>query len=99
MPSVPVVTLAPLALVLAQGLAMARSFGDSAAESVGVFAEPELTEVELTSNDKFFIWASDGVWEFITSQEAVDIVSQYLDKTPQEVRVCVLFGVVPRLSP
>jgi serine/threonine protein phosphatase PrpC len=27
------------------GLAMSRSFGDQAAESVGVFAEPELTEV------------------------------------------------------
>ncbi len=64
---------------------MARSFGDAAAESVGVYAEPELTEVQLSHSDQFLIWASDGVWEFITSQEAVDIVSQFVDRTPQEV--------------
>ena len=44
-----------------QGLAMARSFGDVAAESVGVFSQPELSEVNLTPNDQFVVWASDGV--------------------------------------
>jgi len=66
------------------GLAMSRSIGDIAAETVGVFAEPELAEVSLGKNDKFIIWASDGVWEFISSQEAVDIVAGYLDKSPIE---------------
>lgn len=65
------------------GLAMARSFGDLAAETVGVFAEPELSEVELSSADKFGIWASDGVWEFMTSQEVVDIVAAHASKGPQ----------------
>ncbi len=64
------------------GLAMARSFGDLAAETVGVFAEPELSEVELSAADKFAIWASDGVWEFMTSQEVVDIVTANMDKGP-----------------
>lgn len=27
--------------------------------------------------DKFIVLASDGVWEFITSKEAVDIIAQY----------------------
>jgi serine/threonine protein phosphatase PrpC len=66
------------------GLAMSRSLGDIAAETVGVFAEPELAEVILGKNDKFIIWATDGVWEFISSQEAVNIVSEYLDKSPIE---------------
>ena len=66
-----------------QGLAMARSFGDMAAESVGVFAEPELSEIHLTPQDQFIIWASDGVWEFITSQEAVDIVNVSMADGPQ----------------
>ncbi len=61
---------------------MARSFGDAAAESVGVHAEPELTEITLGSQDKFVIWASDGVWEFITSQEAVDIVNTTMGDGP-----------------
>ena len=29
----------------------------------------EITEWELTPDDKFFIIASDGVWEFIESEE------------------------------
>ncbi len=66
------------------GLAMSRSLGDIAAETVGVFAEPELSEVVLGKNDKFIVWASDGVWEFISSQEAVDIISEYIDKSPIE---------------
>lgn len=60
------------------GLAMARSFGDLAAESVGVFAEPELSQVTLKPTDKALLLASDGVWEFISSQEAVDIVAPFI---------------------
>jgi len=56
------------------GLAMARSLGDFAVKAVGVIAEPEITRFEVSKNDQFMIMASDGVWEFICSQEAVDIV-------------------------
>lgn len=66
------------------GLAMARSFGDEAAESVGVFAEPELSKVTLTHNHRFVIWASDGVWEFISSQEACDIVYSHYREGPRK---------------
>ena len=31
--------------------------------------------VDVTADDAFAIWASDGVWEFIESQEAVNIVA------------------------
>merc|ERR1711916_92191 len=61
------------------GLAMARSLGDFAVKSVGVIAEPEVKVFEIEDEvDEFLIMASDGVWEFIGSQEAVDIVSQKL---------------------
>ncbi len=33
--------------------------------------------MELTPQDKFIVLASDGVWEFISSKEAVDIIAQY----------------------
>jgi serine/threonine protein phosphatase PrpC len=59
------------------GLAMSRSFGDLAAESVGVFSTPEVQEFQLDSEMAFVIVASDGVWEFISSDEAVEIVSQF----------------------
>lgn len=58
------------------GLAMSRSFGDMVAASVGVIPNPEIFKRTLDDKDKFMILASDGVWEFITSQEAVDIVQK-----------------------
>ena len=36
---------------------------------------PEINTVELTPDHAFFVVASDGVWEFLTSQDVVDIVS------------------------
>jgi len=56
------------------GVAMSRSFGDAVAATVGCIDVPEVLQHDLTANDCFIIWASDGVWEFITSQEAVDMV-------------------------
>jgi serine/threonine protein phosphatase PrpC len=44
---------------------MTRSFGDGTAARVGVIAEPEMSEVSLTKEDKVIILASDGVWEFL----------------------------------
>lgn len=62
------------------GLAMSRSIGDLVAASVGVSAEPEILSYRLTQADKFIVLASDGVWEFISSQTCVDIVSQYYER-------------------
>ncbi len=50
------------------GLAMARSFGDYVAASVGVISEPEVMNFEISENDKFFVVASDGIWEFLSSE-------------------------------
>ena len=62
------------------GLAMTRSFGDRVAATVGVMSEPEIKEFEFDENDKFMIIASDGIWEFISSQECVDIIKDFYDK-------------------
>ena len=62
------------------GLAMTRSFGDRVAATVGVISEPEIKEMELNINDKFMIIASDGIWEFISSQECVNIISNFYEK-------------------
>jgi serine/threonine protein phosphatase PrpC len=53
------------------GLAMTRSFGDEVAASVGVLAEPEISESFLSKEDKFLVLASDGIWEFIESEEVI----------------------------
>jgi serine/threonine protein phosphatase PrpC len=61
------------------GLAMTRSFGDLIAHSVGVIAEPEIGVYDYTGNEKFVIVASDGVWEFIDSEESVHIVKKFYE--------------------
>ena len=61
------------------GLAMTRSFGDRVAATVGVISAPEIKEMELCEDDKFMIIASDGIWEFIDSQECVEIVKDYYE--------------------
>ena len=62
------------------GLAMSRSIGDNVAASVGVIPEPEFFEVELNSDDKFVVIASDGVWEFITNDDCVNMVVPFWEK-------------------
>ena len=61
------------------GCAFTRSIGDSFAESIGVFAEPEILTWDIQPNDKFVIIASDGVFEFLTSQAVVDMVAGFAD--------------------
>ena len=61
------------------GLAMTRSFGDRVAATVGVISEPEIKEFDFDENDKYMIIASDGIWEFISSQECIDIIQKYYE--------------------
>ena len=37
----------------------------------------EIFEYRLEKSDKFVIIASDGVWEFISNEKAVEIVSKH----------------------
>ena len=59
------------------GLAMSRSFGDDVAHTVGVISQPEIFEHNFLNEDKFVLLASDGIWEFISSDECVNIVKDY----------------------
>jgi len=58
------------------GLALARAIGDCTVGAVGVIAEPVVTQYHLQKEDKCLILASDGVWEYIECQEAVEIATQ-----------------------
>ena len=62
------------------GLAMTRSFGDRVAATVGVMSEPEIKEFDFCEEDKYMIIASDGIWEFISSQECIDIIKDFYEK-------------------
>ncbi|GER25646.1 protein phosphatase 2C family protein [Striga asiatica] len=56
------------------GLAVSRAFGDYFIKGFGLISEPEITLRYITSRDQFVILATDGVWDVITNEEAVEIV-------------------------
>lgn len=68
------------------GLAMSRSIGDTVGASAGVTSNPDVTKWKVDKDWRFVLLCSDGVWEFITSQEAVDMVGKY---PPSEVQKAV----------
>lgn len=57
------------------GLSMTRAIGDLVSQSIGVICVPQTSEIELTAEDEFIILCSDGVWEFISDEEATRVVS------------------------
>ncbi|XP_057796503.1 probable protein phosphatase 2C 52 [Salvia miltiorrhiza] len=59
----------------APGLAMARAFGDFCLKEYGVISIPEFSHRTLTDRDKFVVLASDGVWDVLSNEEVVEIVS------------------------
>ena len=59
------------------GLAMSRSFGDRLAHSVGVSEVPEIKDYFFAKEDKFFVVASDGLFEFVSSQKIVEVIKDY----------------------
>ena len=59
------------------GLAMYRSIGDVEAKTVGVIPNPQIIEYEINPKSKYMIICSDGIWEFISNEEAMEIGKKY----------------------
>lgn len=70
------------------GTAFTRSLGDSIAETIGVVSNPEIVVMELTPDYPFFVLASDGVFEFLSSQTVVDMVA--LHKDPRDACAAIV---------
>ena len=64
------------------GTAFSRSLGDFTAQELGCSSEPEVQQHVIDSQDVCCVIATDGVWEFLTSQEVIDICVSC--KTPKE---------------
>lgn len=50
------------------------------AEKIGVIAEPEVVSLRLAPSNPFLVIASDGVWEFMSSQTVVNMVGAAWDQ-------------------
>lgn len=74
------------------GISMTRSFGDLLVKDYGVIAEPEVVEWNMDGLKRPYLFAaSDGVWEFLETQEVASILldaiarGDPLDKACKEV--------------
>ena len=56
------------------GLAMSRSLGDHHMRTAGVDPSPDVGCYSIEPNDKWLIIATDGLWDFITHEEACRLV-------------------------
>ncbi|KAF9670530.1 hypothetical protein SADUNF_Sadunf13G0078600 [Salix dunnii] len=54
-------------------LAVSRAIGDRHLKE-WIISEPEIKRVPLTSDCQFLIMASDGLWDKVSEQEAVDVI-------------------------
>ncbi|KAK9214885.1 hypothetical protein WN944_006885 [Citrus x changshan-huyou] len=62
------------------GLAISRALGDYCVKDYGLISVLHVTQRNITTRDQFVILASDGVWDVISNQEAVEIVSSVVDR-------------------
>jgi len=53
------------------GLAMSRSIGDEWGDDLGVISTPDINEHAITKDDYFALWASDGVFDFMSNDKVV----------------------------
>ncbi|KAJ0258133.1 PPM-type phosphatase domain-containing protein [Hirschfeldia incana] len=51
-----------------------------------LIAEPEIKQIRLTEDDEFLIMGCDGIWDVLTSQEAVSIVRRGLRRHDDPMR-------------
>lgn len=58
------------------GLAMSRAFGDFDAQEIGIVGTPDITLTPRTDQDLCVVVASDGVWQYVSEAEAVELVEQ-----------------------
>ena len=62
------------------GLTLSRAMGDFLASPIGLISTPDVCSMHLVMDDEFIILASDGIWEFLETEEAVGIVKRLKDE-------------------
>lgn len=68
------------------GTAFTRSIGDSVAERLGVFAEPEMVTLPISKSERVLVLASDGVCDVVSNQDVVDICYEHRDDPDKACR-------------
>lgn len=59
------------------GIAISRSIGDTDAKEIGVIPNPQIIEYKISPKSKYMIICSDGIWEYISNEQAMKIGNNY----------------------
>ena len=62
------------------GITISRSLGDKIAESIGVISSPDILELNLDDKSKYIIMGSDGIFEYLSNKDIIDISGDSLLK-------------------
>ena len=62
------------------GLSMSRTFGDNLAHTIGVINIPEVINYEFKGGERFIVIATDSIWQYIDSDECVEIIKTFYEK-------------------
>jgi len=65
-------------------LAVSRAIGDSGYKPY-VTSEPDVTAVSLDGTEDFLVLACDGLWDFVTEEEAVMAVYEQIAEAPGDI--------------
>lgn len=61
---------------------------DVARDAQIITAEPDVRRVTVMPEDRFFLMACDGIWDVLTSQQAIDFVNERLDRGEASSSIC-----------
>jgi serine/threonine protein phosphatase PrpC len=77
------------------GLSVSRSIGDHDMKNIGIIGQPELSQVEIEPDtDTFAVLASDGIWDTMTGEDIINVVSE----TVKQPAMCAQRIVMEALS-
>ena len=60
-------------------MVVSRSLGDEVARRLGVISKPDISIMDVDDKLKFFVLATDGVWDGLSNEEVVEIVYANMD--------------------
>lgn len=75
---------------------MTRAFGDHALRDSGLTAVPHVFKIPLKPFDKFFVIASDGVWDELSDQDAVNYCKD--DASAKQISQAIVSAAIQKGS-
>lgn len=67
------------------GVEVTRALGNKEIRKDIIIPDPQIEQMTLTLENKFVIFASDGIWHTIPSEEAIQIVAEAMTKSQEQL--------------